>query len=234
MENADPRNRNWTLDELLERVKPAVVNRKPRAETGREFGRGSKYAPLARFLAGHREDACTLSFADIEKITGYDLPPSARRYQAWWSKAKPRDTHIWAQMWQQAGWTIESVDLKVFSAKFRRTSPVPDTFAVDDLRALEGYRAERLVMCAERNRGLVDERKRVDENRCVVCGFRLVVNGSYVICVHHLNQLADAPGGVLTSIKDLVCLCPTCHQIAHMRRPPFTLEEIQQLRLLIG
>lgn len=67
--------------------------------------------------------------------------------------------------------------------------------------------------------------------RCQVCKKLLAdIYGKVaqnVTHVHHLNPIAKSIG--LREINpriDLVPLCPNCHTIAHLRTPPYTLDEI--------
>lgn len=68
--------------------------------------------------------------------------------------------------------------------------------------------------------------------RCAVCG--LVLGEKYgeagrnVIHVHHLTPVSLMNGPkVLNPIKDLVPLCPNCHNVAHTKLPPYTPEELR-------
>lgn len=45
----------------------------------------TKYTPLAAWLADRDDDAVTLSLGDVERIVGFALPESARRYAAFWA-----------------------------------------------------------------------------------------------------------------------------------------------------
>jgi 5-methylcytosine-specific restriction protein A len=64
-----------------------------------------------------------------------------------------------------------------------------------------------------------------DDFTCQACGFRLELNGRYVIEVHHVDPLSS--GERESSLGDLVSLCPTCHRIAHLRSLPYSVEEIR-------
>jgi hypothetical protein len=72
----------------------------------------SKYNPLQDFLkplALHLTEV-TLSLDQIEDILGFDLPPSAYTYRAWWSNPSSPDQHTHAQAWLAAGWKIDRVN----------------------------------------------------------------------------------------------------------------------------
>ena len=185
----------------------------------------SKYAALATFLENRTSDRVRLSFARIERIIRHDLPRSARTYVAWWANSRTADSHTWAHLWLEVGWERERVNLAEAWVVFRRFQ----FFELESAKAREGYEADRKILSRARNPAVALARKRRDDYTCQVCRFRLEVGGKFVIEVHHLDPLA-ATGATTTSIEDLVSLCPSCHRIAHLRSPPYRLEEIQKLR----
>jgi 5-methylcytosine-specific restriction protein A len=94
-----------------------------------------------------------------------------------------------------------------------------------DLSVLEGQIQESRLLGKTRNREIVKQRKIKDNNTCQACGYSKRVNDLYVVECHHKNPLLKE---TITSIEDLVCLCPNCHRIAHTRKKPFTVEEIKR------
>ena len=101
-------------------------------------------------------------------------------------------------------------------------------FEIENKSAIEGDKIDTNVLSSHRNQELVKERKQLDSYTCQSCGFHLEISGKYVIECHHLNPLADQ-GVTETSISDVVSLCPTCHRIAHLRKPPYTTAEISRI-----
>lgn len=99
-------------------------------------------------------------------------------------------------------------------------------YEIDDPRAIEGHKRDKVLSVAQRDRDVVNARKHLDDYTCQACGARITVNGKNVIECHHLNPVAL--GERITLIEDLVSLCPTCHRIAHMREPPYTVAEVVQ------
>jgi predicted HNH restriction endonuclease len=97
---------------------------------------------------------------------------------------------------------------------------------------LEGIIREQHYLVRSRDPRLVEERKVHDRYTCQVCRFRLEVeSGKFIIDVHHLKPLGQMVGVNITSIEELVCLCPTCHRIAHSRPSgPFSPQEVKVLR----
>ena len=76
-----------------------------------------KYDPLADFLRSQNADYVQMTFARIEGIIRERLPPSARKYQAWWANDL---THIHGRAWLAVGWKTESVSLSREELSFRR------------------------------------------------------------------------------------------------------------------
>lgn len=124
--------------------------------------------------------------------------------------------------------TIQSILSEHRKRRAPRINPSA-TYDLNDSRAVEGYGQDRRVTTYSRNRPLIEECKKRDEYKCQVCKFRLDINGQFVIECHHTNPLSQT-GRRLTSIDDLVCLCPTCHRIAHQRQKPYSVDEIKKIR----
>lgn len=127
-------------------------------------------------------------------------------------------------------------DISVVKEKFRelisytiRTNQIKESKQIkdeNDIEAIEGQLHESKFLSKKRSSTLVRKRKEYDYYRCQACKFKLKIKGQYIIECHHLYPLK---GEVLTSIDDLICLCPTCHRIAHNRKKPYSIEEIKRL-----
>lgn len=80
-----------------------------------------KYTPLEQFLAAlpASQQEVTLSFAQIERILNDKLPPSAHKYLAWWAN-QAKGSHVEAQAWLNAGWLVESFNLREQWVRLRR------------------------------------------------------------------------------------------------------------------
>ena len=69
---------------------------------------------------------------------------------------------------------------------------------------------------------------------CAVCdlSFERVYGpiGAGYIHIHHLVPLSDCWEGYrVDPIEDLRPICPNCHAMAHRRRPPYSIKELQQM-----
>jgi hypothetical protein len=99
----------------------------------------------------------------------------------------------------------------------------------EEYEAEEGYRQDRTATFRQRNGVIIRARKAFDDYTCQACGFRLEVDGNFVIDCHHKNPLGLLDNVTVTTQEDLVCLCPTCHRIAHTKRHPLSIEEIRSI-----
>lgn len=81
-----------------------------------------KYGPLAKYLAGHADQRCALSFRTIEAILGESLPDSAHHRRGWWGNTYSRNTtHVQAKDgWHAAGWAVVNVDFSRETVTFER------------------------------------------------------------------------------------------------------------------
>jgi len=80
-----------------------------------------KYQNLLDYLKAKKpeQDRIILTFAEIESILGFDLPPSARFHRPWWGN-ESKGTHTHRLSWMNAGWLVDGVDLVNSSVSFRR------------------------------------------------------------------------------------------------------------------
>lgn len=97
---------------------------------------------------------------------------------------------------------------------------------------VEGASFTVQVSAFERNP--VARRKCIDHygTNCAVCGFDFgVAYGSSAAGyahVHHLKPLASiGEEYVIDPIKDLRPVCANCHAVIHLRRPPYSIEEVK-------
>lgn len=72
---------------------------------------------------------------------------------------------------------------------------------------------------------------------CLVCGFSFcdtfpgISKVENYIHVHHLRMLSEIDDIYqVDPVKDLIPVCPNCHAALHLKDPPYTPEELAQLR----
>jgi hypothetical protein len=78
-----------------------------------------KYGPLGEHLATLPPETTdlTLSFAEVEKIIGGTLPPSAFKHRAWWANQQYGSR---APHWREAGFAVDELDLPRRFVRFQR------------------------------------------------------------------------------------------------------------------
>ncbi len=99
---------------------------------------------------------------------------------------------------------------------------------VDEFGAVEGIVAEASLLKRSRNMKLAEACKERDNHTCQACGFRLFLNGRFIIDCHHTKPLSTNGEPIITAVTELVSLCPRCHRIAHTVNPPLELSEIKK------
>lgn len=70
----------------------------------------SKYEKLAAYLSGLSVARWQADFAELEVILGFELPQSARKYNAWWANQSGVG-HSQTAGWLAAGWKTAELDL---------------------------------------------------------------------------------------------------------------------------
>ena len=83
----------------------------------------SKYAALETYLLESGQEVVSMTFGDIEKIIGADLPPSAFKHRPWWSN-NPSNSVI-TNSWLKAGYKTENVDMAGEKLVFVKTAQYP-------------------------------------------------------------------------------------------------------------
>jgi hypothetical protein len=77
----------------------------------------AKYEPLHLHLKKQHLKRVRMSFAQIEKLLGEGLPPSASAHRAWWAN-EAAGQHVQARAWLDAGFRVDDVDLDQGAVKF--------------------------------------------------------------------------------------------------------------------
>jgi hypothetical protein len=114
--------------------------------------------------------------------------------------------------------------------------PLPDIDGAH-YTASEGHRKLAWHYRRERNRTLVEAKKRVVEAErgylaCEVCDVdfhRLSPQYGLACCeVHHLRPLALGPTREPTRLSDLAIVCSNCHRMIHQSESPLTVARLRQ------
>jgi len=72
-----------------------------------------KYKPLELYLLSVSQSIAevSLTFAEIERLLGAQLPKSATSYREWWSNQSDTTNRPQAHAWQSAGFEVDTVVL---------------------------------------------------------------------------------------------------------------------------
>jgi hypothetical protein len=81
----------------------------------------SRFEPLKRFLETCPPGERRMSFKEVERVLGFDLPAAARRHRPWWSN----DPSAISQAWLSAGCRTEQVDMAGETLVFRKSVDGP-------------------------------------------------------------------------------------------------------------
>ena len=87
----------------------------------------SKYEALGQFLKTQDNQLVPMAFADIERVIGAQLPPSAHKHRPWWSNNASNSALT--RVWLNAGFKSEQVDMESQKLVFRRIGPQKAPFA---------------------------------------------------------------------------------------------------------
>ena len=79
----------------------------------------AKYEKLTDWL--NNPQRLLMTFREIEHIIEEHLPESAHKYKAWWGNESASE-HRQCNAWLDAGWEVESVDLKAEEVVFHKIS----------------------------------------------------------------------------------------------------------------
>lgn len=78
----------------------------------------SKYGPLAEHLRESSQTTVHMTFDEIERVLGTQLPPSAFKHRAWWSN-NPNNSVI-TSAWLEAGYKTANVDMPGRKLEFKK------------------------------------------------------------------------------------------------------------------
>jgi hypothetical protein len=77
----------------------------------------SKYEQLGQYLSRQKRSHLSMTFGEIERIVGSNLPPS-KKHRAWWSNNPTNN--VMTRQWLTAGYETESVDVVAERLVFKR------------------------------------------------------------------------------------------------------------------
>jgi hypothetical protein len=90
---------------------------RPSGRSAPNRGGRSRYDGLRNYLLTQSDPVVRLSFVEIERIIGGQLPASARRHRPWWANEQS-GTHAHARSWLDANRRTAHVDLNAGTVDF--------------------------------------------------------------------------------------------------------------------
>ncbi len=81
----------------------------------------SKYDPLTKYLNANSQARVPMTFAQLENLLEFPLPPSARRHRSWWSN-NPQN-NVATRAWVVAGYGTEDVEIEGEELVFVKQEP---------------------------------------------------------------------------------------------------------------
>jgi hypothetical protein len=79
------------------------------------------YEPLEKYLIQQPGDFVVMTFAEVERVIGTKLPPSAHKRNEWWSNNP--SNHSQAKAWLDAGFETANLDRRAKRVTFKRVAP---------------------------------------------------------------------------------------------------------------
>lgn len=80
----------------------------------------SKYETLTAYLSKVEQKSIRMTFEEIERILGTELPPSAFKHPTWWSNNPTNNPRTYA--WLNAGYKTMNVNIKERKLVFRKST----------------------------------------------------------------------------------------------------------------
>lgn len=143
------------------------------------MAKGQSFIGLTAYLEKCGKDEIKLSFSDVERILGFQLPDSAYLHQSYWSNS---ESHPIASGWLNAGYLSQHVDMKGQTVEFVKKN--------HQSRQIQGEAEKTAVMSREKCAALA-----LDEAvRCIRTYFDEIVkdsHGRYMSWRHCYNAFVE-------------------------------------------
>lgn len=139
---------------------------------------------------------------------------------------------------------LKSGDSVTFAAPEQPGDPYRVWFEkVDGGRSLPGEEDVDLAPEGAIRRVVVNSYERSPKNReeairhhgtaCFGCDLEMSETygsiASDFIHIHHIKPLRDLDAAKAPTVEELVPLCPNCHAVVHLKKPPLTIEQLRQI-----
>lgn len=152
-------------------------------------------------------------------------------------------------------WVIEDdgrlMQLDDYRVRFKKEKPLKSHFDSGDAQLPSSVKSQKLISSRDddfyegsiqRISVEVRERNSAARNACIahhkcncaICGFNFgTIFGAAAkgfIHVHHIKPLSKSMAeGPVDPEKDLIPLCPNCHSVVHLRKEPYSVEDVREM-----
>jgi 5-methylcytosine-specific restriction enzyme A len=240
---AQGRNPPWSRDELILALDLYMTNpSSPPSKISREVGELSDVLnDLGSQLSGNRQATYRNPNGVYMKMMNFRRfdPDFAAQGRVGLTRGNRLEEEVWNEFASDRD-RLRSVAASI-KATLRSTELRKEAFAAQDdvEEAEEGRLLTRLHRTRERNRKLVDTRKRQALEAhgtlaCEACGFDFEKTygerGRGYIEAHHTKPVHTLAEGGKTRLEDLALLCANCHRMVHARRPWLTIERLKLIQ----
>ena len=151
-------------------------------------------------------------------------------------KAGKKDKELWEEFASNRERLRQTVQVIRESIEDGVMISIPIELGISE--APEGSIVTRIHITRERNKKLVNEKKKMELKTkgrlaCEACGFEFqTVYGSrgkdYIEC-HHTKPVRHLKSGDTTRMSDLALVCANCHRMIHAKQPWLTMKELKKL-----
>ena len=174
----------------------------------------------------------------IRNVAHVDPRPRSEKPVPGASNAQEPIGKVFRWYWQDRDKTRDQMDELWGEAEFNIDSRPDITKPVGNRRLSteEGAEMRGIYKVRYRSVKLIEEGRRYYSGkehdgklRCHVCGFTKPESvDREIVQLHHKKPIYE--GKRNSKLSDMVPLCPTCHCIAHDKKPPLTVSELKKLR----
>lgn len=235
------RNPPWTRDELILALDLYMSN--PASPPGKTSPQVAELSSLLKYISERLSIAVNPDYRNangvyMKMMNFRQFDPAFREEgKTGLTRGNKLDEVIWNEFAHRPD------HLRVVAALIRSTVTGHENWLQapedgDSIEAQEGRIITRLHRSRERDRSIVDRKKklvlkRLGKLQCEACSFdfhaKYGERGYGFIEVHHTKPLHTLGDGTPTRLEDLALLCANCHRMVHSRQPWLTTEQLQSI-----
>jgi len=229
---------DWTRDELI--LALDLYFREPKARGSKSHPAVIELSHVLNNLPIHTSTGLDADFRNPSGV-GMKLSNFLRFDPSYSGEGLKRGSHLEEEVWKRFSGDRDLLKKVASAIRNNMNYVIPEASDLDDPDDLEGEEGRiltRVHRARERNRKLVEEKKKqaLKKNgkiNCEACGFDYgshygTIGDGFAEC-HHIKPVSELKPGEKTKLIDLILLCANCHRMVHRRRPWLGFEELRKL-----